>query len=90
MKKIFIIIKAWYYYFLAAFNLLPQVKLDIAVERLVVCGDCSIRQGSKCSSKKVGINLKTGKQVKGCACPISKLILTSYSDNACVADKWKR
>lgn len=90
LKKIKTIIKAWITYLLSKVGLVSQTKLEIAVERLVVCHSCDIREGSRCSKKKQGTNLITGKLVKGCNCPLSTLILVDEVKEGCNREAWKR
>ncbi len=63
----------------------PKLKV-IAENRLILCNLCDMRVNNTCSTKKVGINIITKKEVNGCGCNISAKTLSPESK--CPLSKW--
>ncbi len=63
----------------------PKLKV-IAENRLLLCNVCDMRVNNTCSTKKVGINIITKKETRGCGCNISAKTLSPESK--CPLSKW--
>jgi len=63
----------------------PKLKV-MAANRLLLCNSCDMRVNNTCSTKKVGINIITKNETKGCGCNISAKTLVPESE--CPLSKW--
>lgn len=86
MSKISEILEGWGNYVKEEFHVLePTIKV-MAEKRMNKCNTCPIRNGTACSSRLHGINVKTGEMRSGCGCFLAAKTLAPSSD--CPLGKW--
>ena len=68
------------------FNALDPVTKLISKRRLEICHVCHMRDGNFCSKKRLGENIITGEQTKGCGCNLSAKAVSPESQ--CPLSKW--
>lgn len=56
------------------------------IRRLEICNKCSMRNGNRCDTNKVGYHVKTGQEMRGCGCNLSAKTLSPESH--CPLGKW--
>lgn len=86
MSKLNEILTGWANTVKDRFDMLdPEVKL-ISEERLNICNECPMRNGSICDPRRFGQNVKTGVLMRGCGCNL--LAKTMSPSSKCPLDKW--
>jgi hypothetical protein len=80
------IVEGWSNYFKSKFNTLDPKLKNLSELRLQICAECPIRTGSLCDPSKRGINVESGKEVKGCGCHLGAKSMSPAAK--CPLDKW--
>lgn len=70
------------------FDILPEQIKKEGEKRLLICDTCPLRTGNNCDPSKIGINIETGQERRGCGCKLSAKALDPNSE--CPLSKWKK
>lgn len=68
------------------FNSVDPFIQTISEIRLKICDKCDMRVNNVCDRKKVGTNIVTGEEKRGCGCNIAAKTLSPSSK--CPLSKW--
>ena len=90
MKKLQIIINAYFAWLLSKIDMLPEDTIRIVKQRKSECDKCILRNGNWCSSNKVVMSKDKTKLISGCGCWLPSKQFSELSEiNDCPLKLWK-